>query len=199
VVAPDDGFPQLPAQVRASDADRDRVIEELGDRYAEGRLSQDTFAARVDAALRARRQGDLAGLVADLPGAPRPRRPLRSVVARAWRRSVDAVDRWTRKAPTPLVLPAGPQLRFTIGREPACDMTLADITVSRWHASLSRADGSWLIDDLGSTNGTRVNGWRVTAPTPIGPGDRVTFGAALFVIQGGADPARSLGRAVAPG
>jgi hypothetical protein len=190
VVAPDDGFPQIPAQVRASDADRDRVIAELGDRYVEGRISQDTFAARVDAALRARGQGELAGLMADLPGASRRRRPLRSAVAGAWHRAAGALDRWTRRAPTPLMLPAGPQLRFTIGREPACDMTLADITVSRWHASLSRAEGSWLLDDLGSTNGTRVNGWRVTAPTPVGPGDRVSFGAALFVIAGGADPAR---------
>jgi pSer/pThr/pTyr-binding forkhead associated (FHA) protein len=63
-------------------------------------------------------------------------------------------------------------------------MTLADETVSRWHASLMHADGNWLLADLGSTNGTRVNGWRVNDPTPVSPGDFVSFGAATFVICG---------------
>ena len=169
--------------MRASDADRDRVIAELTERFAEGRLSQDTFAARVEVALQARARGELHGVLADLP---RPRTigaAVRRACASAVRRAASAADRWTRKAPAPLILPAGPQLRFTIGREPACDMTLADETVSRWHASLIRAEGSWLLDDLGSTNGTRVNGWRVTAPTPVGPGDHVSFGATTFVIR----------------
>jgi hypothetical protein len=166
--------------VRASDSDRDRVIAELSDWFAEGRLSQDTFAARLDVAMHAKAQGELRGLLVDLP---RPRRLGAAV------RAVGAVDRWTRRAPVPLLLPSGPQPRFTIGREPACDLTLTDETVSRWHASLTRTADRWLLDDLGSTNGTRVNGWRVSAPTPVAPGDWVSFGAATFVIsQAGPQP-----------
>ena len=62
-------------------------------------------------------------------------------------------------------------------------MTLADETVSRWHASLEQSGGGWLLADLGSTNGTRLNGWRVTGPMPVRPGDMVSFGAATFVLS----------------
>jgi pSer/pThr/pTyr-binding forkhead associated (FHA) protein len=61
-------------------------------------------------------------------------------------------------------------------------MTLADETVSRWHASLERAAGGWLLADLGSMNGTRLNGWRVRAPMPVRPGDMVSFGAVTFLL-----------------
>jgi uncharacterized protein DUF1707/FHA domain-containing protein len=167
------------SRLRASDSDRDLVISELSDQFAEGRLSHDTFTHRVDAALRARFRGELPSLVADLP---RPRGIGAAIRARC-RRLAEAADRFTRKAPAPLLLPPGPQRRFTIGREPACDMMLADSTVSRWHASLVNAESGWLLDDLGSTNGTRVNGWRVTQPTRVRPGDFVSFGAATFVIM----------------
>lgn len=100
----------------------------------------------------------------------------------AWHRLVAGFDGWLRKPPASLTLPAGSQTRFTIGREPACDMTLLDRTVSRWHACLKREDDGWLLTDLGSTNGTRLNGWRVNAPIAVSPGDQVSFGAATFVL-----------------
>jgi pSer/pThr/pTyr-binding forkhead associated (FHA) protein len=84
--------------------------------------------------------------------------------------------------PPTLVFPAGGQGRFTIGRHLGCDMIVADLTVSRWHAGLHRAADGWLLADLGSTNGTRLNGWRVMGPVPVRPGDRVSFGAATFVL-----------------
>lgn len=171
-------------EFRVSDAERDRVIAELSDRFVEGRLTHETFAARVDAAMQARFRGDLDSLVADLPRRRRFGAGLWAAAASTCNRALRATDRWTRKTPPPLMLPAGPQLRFTIGREPTCDMTLADVTVSRWHASLVQADGCWLLADLGSTNGTRVNGWRVNVPTPVAAGDFVSFGGANFVIRG---------------
>jgi hypothetical protein len=195
VAASEDGAAARAGLVRASDADRDRVIAELTEQFAEGRLSQDTFAARVDAALHARGQGELQGLLADLPRRRRLGASMRAACADACRRALGVADRWTRKTPAPLVLPAGPQLRFTIGREPACDLTLADETVSRLHASLIRHEGNWLLDDLGSTNGTRLNGWRVTAPTPVAPGDRVSFGAANFVVRAQASTVQRWSRA----
>jgi uncharacterized protein DUF1707 len=54
--------------VRASDADRDKVVDRLRDAAAEGRLEPDELEQRVDAALRARTYGELDWLVADLPG-----------------------------------------------------------------------------------------------------------------------------------
>jgi hypothetical protein len=178
-VAAPDGPAARDPRLRASDSDRELVISELSEQFAEGRLSDDTFAHRVEAALRARGRGELQGLLADLP---RPR-SIGAAMRTGYRRLLDAADRWTRKAPRPLMLPAGSRRRFTIGREPACDMMLADMTVSRWHASLVNAEGGWLLADLGSTNGTRVNGWRVSEPTPVQPGDFVSFGAAIFVIR----------------
>jgi hypothetical protein len=183
MMAPGDGFGTPKDLLRASDAERDLVIGELSNMFAEGRLSHDTFAARLDAAMHARARGELRTLVADLP---RPRHigtVLRQAAGGCWRRVIQAVDRWTRKSPVPLTLPAGEQLRFTIGREPACDMTLADMSVSRWHASLNRDGDGWRLADLGSTNGTRLNGWRVKEPTAVLPGDLVSFGDATFVLQ----------------
>src|SRR5258706_542278 len=53
--------------VRASDAERDRAIGELRDRFAEGRLSQETFLVRLDPALNAKDRADLSGLFTDRP------------------------------------------------------------------------------------------------------------------------------------
>jgi hypothetical protein len=207
-VTPDDIGQSSVAHVRASDADREQALAELRDGFAEGRLTHETLAHRIDAALRARLSGDLHLVVADLPKPRRPGRPGRGGAARVGtsvrlrcssgmstaarlgasarltgRRAVRAVDRWLRGWPPALTLPRGAQSRYTIGREHACDMTLADETVSRWHASLERSAGGWLLADLGSTNGTRLNGWRVNHPTWVRPGDMVSFGSVTFVLS----------------
>jgi FHA domain/DUF1707 SHOCT-like domain len=83
----------------------------------------------------------------------------------------------------PLWLPPQADGRFTIGRAMECDFTLADLSVSRWHARLYRKDDGWMLSDLGSTNGTRLNGWRVTTGVPVRPGDTVSFGSVSFVIS----------------
>jgi len=163
---------------RASDADRDRALAELSSGFVAGRLTHETFTRRVDQALRARANAELSGLVSDL----RRRRRFGAAAAAAWRRGLRSADRWLRGWPPALALPTGSQIRFTIGRELACDMTLPDETVSRWHASLERVSYGWLLDDLGSTNGTRVNGWRVTSPSLVRAGDLVTFGRVTFVL-----------------
>ena len=160
---------------RASDTDRERALAELSEGFVAGRMTHDTFAHRVEQALHARANAELRGLVADL--LPRP-----SGLAVACRRMLRSADRWLRGRPPALSLPTGSQLRFTIGREVICDMTLTDLTVSRWHASLQRGPDGWLLADLGSTNGTRVNGWRVTSPSLVRPGDLVSFGCATFVL-----------------
>jgi hypothetical protein len=172
--------------VRASDADRDQVITELGEGFAQGRLSHDTFVFRVDATLRARRQHELDEQVADLRGTRRARPrlvPLRKRARELSRTVQSAVGHWGRPSPPALVLPTGPARRYTIGREWSCDMSISDMTVSRWHADLRLAPaGGWRLADLGSLNGTRLNGWRITEPVPVQPGDLVSFGTVTFVL-----------------
>jgi Domain of unknown function (DUF1707)/2TM domain len=67
------------SELRASDADRDRVAERLRAAAGEGRLTPEELEDRLERALSARTEGELGPLVADLPGPPRPRPPLRSL------------------------------------------------------------------------------------------------------------------------
>jgi hypothetical protein len=85
--------------------------------------------------------------------------------------------------PAPMVFPPGGGTSFTIGRTHDSDLRIANLSVSRCHARLDRGDDGWLLSDLGSHNGTRVNGWLVREPVPVRPGDLVQFGTATFVIQ----------------
>jgi len=187
--------------VRASDAERDAAIGQLSDRFAEGMLSQDSFLYRMGAALRAKARSDLSELLADLPHPERGRglgrwlgnglvrlgdglaRAGGALTGHSRARRGRAATRPAAPAPPPLWLPRAGDGRFTIGRALACDFTLADLSVSRWHARLYRKDDVWLLSDLGSTNGTRLNGWRVTTGVPIRPGDQVSFGSVSFVIS----------------
>ena len=97
--------------------------------------------------------------------------------------------------PAPMVFPPGSGTSFTIGRTQDCDLRIADLSVSRRHALLERGEDGWLLSDLGSHNGTRVNGWLVREPVPVRPGDVLQFGSATFVIQGqGPGPEATEGR-----
>ena len=170
-------------RLRVSDADRDKAINLLWARYDEGRLRYDTFALRLEAAVQARSQADLDALLADLPGRGRLGAALRTRWQRGRAVLAGRLPRVWQAASWPvLMFPAGEQRRFTIGRDIGCDMVLPDPTVSRWHAGLRREAGGWLLDDLGSTNGTLLNGWRVRAWVPVRDGDLVSFGAVTFVV-----------------
>ena len=73
---------------------------------------------------------------------------------------------------------------LTIGREVGNTIVLdQEITVSRRHAQLTRQNGELVVQDLGSTNGTFVNGQRISAPTPLRVGDTVQFGMASFRVE----------------
>jgi pSer/pThr/pTyr-binding forkhead associated (FHA) protein len=71
-----------------------------------------------------------------------------------------------------------------IGRQATGAGTLGeDVEISRRHAQISRdADGAFVIEDLGSTNGTFVNGERIEAPTRLGDGDRIEVGATTLTV-----------------
>jgi pSer/pThr/pTyr-binding forkhead associated (FHA) protein len=72
---------------------------------------------------------------------------------------------------------------FSIGRDASCDLAIGDMTVSRFHARLERTPFGWLLTDLASTNGTRVNGWLVRDQVPVRPGDLVSFGKAEYWLS----------------
>ena len=103
--------------------------------------------------------------------------------ASAWLAAVPAPGAPGLAVPAPLFFPPGSGLSFTIGRTQDCDLRIADMSVSRLHAQLDRVEDGWLLSDLGSHNGTRVNGWLVREAVPVRAGDLVQFGSATFVVQ----------------
>jgi len=168
--------------VRASDGDRDRALNELRDRAAEGHLSMDTFIGRVEMALRAKSRGELDELVADLPQRGRWRRKITEAVASISDLTHRIEAAWRRPRLPRLALPADGRTRYIVGRAPTCDLVLTDLTVSRVHAELRRVDDTWVVVDLGSMNGTRLNGWRLLGPATVRPGDEVAFGDCTFLV-----------------
>jgi hypothetical protein len=145
----------------------------LGDGYAAGAIGPDTLSLRVDAAYRARTEAQLRALVADLP------------LRRLWDR-LRAVVLGPPAPPGPPTVriappPDGPG-PWIIGRDRRCRLILADGTVSRAHAELRRDGDAWEVRDLGSTNGTWVNGWRVDRAT-LGPGDELSLGDVRVILE----------------
>lgn len=71
----------------------------------------------------------------------------------------------------------------TIGRSRDCDVVLDDPNASRHHAELTARGSSWVLRDLGSTNGTRINGRRLDRPEVIGAGDEIGIGSAAIGFE----------------
>jgi hypothetical protein len=139
--------------------------------YASGCIETDTFALRIDRALRARSDHELKGLTADLPAPSRLRRGIE------WVRAM-------RIAPRAGLLGANGLLasgQITLGRSSSCQLVFDDDTVSRRHAALVLKHGAWHVVDLGSSNGTYVNGRRVIE-AEVRPGDELTLGGARLTL-----------------
>lgn len=75
--------------------------------------------------------------------------------------------------------------KVVIGRSRSCDIRLREDTVSRLHAALVWKDGELVIEDLGSSNGTYLNGVRVMDPQKVATGDVVRFGALRGTVERG--------------
>ena len=75
--------------------------------------------------------------------------------------------------------------RTRIGRSPGNDIIVDNPTISRRHAEILLRDGSAVVRDLKSANGTMVNGRRIAGEEPLQEGDTVTFGDTSFVYHQG--------------
>jgi len=70
-----------------------------------------------------------------------------------------------------------------IGRADYNDMQIPDDSVSSQHAKLTRREGVWVLSDLGSTNGTLVDGERIDGDIPLAPGAFVRFGDVQLIFE----------------
>ena len=75
------------------------------------------------------------------------------------------------------------QAEITIGRDPTCDIFSSDDTVSARHARLTYHHAQWWLEDLGSTNSTRLNGQIVTTATVLTNDDEIACGATTLVVD----------------
>ncbi|HSX98114.1 MAG TPA: DUF1707 and FHA domain-containing protein [Streptomyces sp.] len=169
---------------RLSDAERDRALRALRDGVALGRLSHDTFIRRMELALTARRSDELAVLTADLPVEKRWSRLVLGTVGAVSGFGVKLRRAWLAERLPKLQLPhPGSEHALRIGRDPGSGLRLSHETVSRVHAELSRQGGLWILRDLGSTNGTTVNGRRVIGAAVVRAGDQISFGRMNFRLS----------------
>jgi len=77
---------------------------------------------------------------------------------------------------------------LTFGRAPDNDISLDDPRVSRYHAVLRRDGEQLILEDLGSTNGTLVNGKRIYSPHTLQPAETISIGASVFSVTGFSAP-----------
>jgi FHA domain len=162
---------------------RHRLARTLNAAYAEGLLSERTLAYRLDV-LFASQVIDPAGLVGDLTrrvsrrpsgrrllSARRGRTRSRASLAEVVDDSILLALDWN-----------GAQEEMVIGRHPSCDVVMTGDTVSRRHARLTFRDGSWIVQDLDSTNGTRLNG-QFVGRCRLRPGDQLALGSQVLRVD----------------
>ncbi|MFN2119096.1 MAG: FHA domain-containing protein [Anaerolineales bacterium] len=87
-----------------------------------------------------------------------------------------------RSGPTPGATFALEGDQLIIGRDVTSNIAIGDAEVSRKHARLTFQGGKYVIEDLGSTNGTFVNGQRLTGPVVLKPGDLVALGEQIVLV-----------------
>jgi hypothetical protein len=78
-----------------------------------------------------------------------------------------------------LIPPAG----GVIGRSRDCEIVLEDAGISRHHAELRPNEDGWTIEDLGSTNGVRINGREIHGARPLSTGDRLELGSTEILFE----------------
>lgn len=87
-----------------------------------------------------------------------------------------------RSGPTPGVTYPLEGDQLTIGRDASNGVAINDAEISRKHSRLSFQGGKYVLEDLGSTNGTFVNGQRLAGPVVLKPGDVVSLGEQIVLM-----------------
>lgn len=72
---------------------------------------------------------------------------------------------------------------IVVGRAPSCTLVLEDDYASSRHARFYPDGETWMIEDLGSTNGTTVGGRTITEPIPLAPGTEVRIGQTVLELR----------------
>jgi Inner membrane component of T3SS, cytoplasmic domain len=117
----------------------------------------------------------------------RQRRPVQPVAPRPHRAA-----RASRGTPQRLLVTAGglagttiglTDQQITIGRANDATLVLNDDYASSRHARLFPQDGQWIVEDLGSTNGTYLDRQKVTQPTPVPPGVPIRIGKTVLELR----------------
>ena len=86
----------------------------------------------------------------------------------------------TDDSPPPIAVVANP---FVVGRSRQANLPIDDSFASQRHAQLVLMDGIWQVEDLGSTNGTLLNGIKISHVTAVAKGDRLAIGNHHFEVQ----------------
>lgn len=156
----------------------------LREGVAQGRLSHDTFIRRMGLVFAARGHSELDALIADLGQESPVVQWLARIVGAASSLNLRMRRAWWSETLPKLMLPEPGLYPLRIGRDYGSGLRLSDESVSRAHAVLRHDGAVWKLRDLGSTNGTWVNGGRITGESTVHPGDLVVFGRVAFRLAG---------------
>jgi hypothetical protein len=105
----------------------------------------------------------------------------------SWRNKMAKYQIIMRAGPTPGQTYDLTQSDITIGRDINADIVISIPEISRRHARFRLGPGGYMLEDLGSTNGTFVNGKRLTSPQLLRSGDIIMLGEAVTVVYEGGD------------
>ena len=126
--------------------------------------------------------------IADLPPEREEPSGRTMVYSTAGRMSEPLEERARARQQTALLVTGGRRLVVgtegaTVGRSRQADIMLDDPNLSRQHAEIRPRGGSWVVTDLGSTNGSRLNGRRIDGTEVIKPGDELEVGATRLTFE----------------
>jgi hypothetical protein len=155
---------------------RKQLARALTGAFADGLISDQTFTNRLERVLSGRLI-DVNQLIGDLRFRAPPSR-VRSKVFAVMMTVVGRLEAFFYWGQPMMLLAldcASEPRDLLIGRSSRCDVVLSDPSVSRRHARVIFRDGAWVFQDLGSTNGSTLNGRRV-GRGELRPGDRLMLG-----------------------